>query len=62
MFEKHVAELLRSYLGAYVEGLDTESLNVRVWKGTCQRHQVAHHTSQSLSGSNASLFPSAALR
>jgi len=33
MFERQVAELLRSYLGAYVEGLDTESLNVRVWKG-----------------------------
>ena len=33
MFERQVAELLRSYLGAYVEGLDTESLNVRVWNG-----------------------------
>lgn len=41
MFERHVAELLRSYLGAYVEGLDTESLNVRVWKGTSQRVAVA---------------------
>jgi len=37
MFERQVAELLRSYLGAYVEGLDTESLNVRVWKGASSR-------------------------
>ena len=27
------AELLRAYLGDFVEGLDTESLNIRVWKG-----------------------------
>ena len=49
MFERHVAELLRSYLGAYVEGLDTESLNVRVWKGTSQRVAVAVAVSRDLS-------------
>jgi hypothetical protein len=33
MFERQVAELLRTYLGEYIDGLDNESLNVRVWKG-----------------------------
>jgi hypothetical protein len=33
MFERQVAELLRAYLGEYIEGLDNESLNIRVWKG-----------------------------
>ena len=36
MFERQVAELLRTYLGEYIDGLDNESLNVRVWKGTCR--------------------------
>jgi hypothetical protein len=34
MFERQVAELLRAYLGEYIDGLDNESLNIRVWKGT----------------------------
>lgn len=28
-----VVELLRSYVGEYVEGLDNESLNIRVYQG-----------------------------
>ena len=33
MFERQVAELLRGYLGEFVEGLDAASLDVRVWTG-----------------------------
>jgi hypothetical protein len=33
MFERQVTELLRTYLGEYIDGLDTDSLNIRVWKG-----------------------------
>ncbi len=40
MFERQVAELLRAYLGEYIEGLDNESLNIRVWKGA--RHAAPY--------------------
>lgn len=34
-----VVELLRSYVGEYVEGLDNESLNIRVYQGA---HLATH--------------------
>lgn len=33
MFENIVADLLTKYLGAYVENLDRDKLNISVWKG-----------------------------
>ena len=48
MFEKQVAELLRSHLGDYVEGLDNESLNIRVWKGAA--HSPRHRTTRGPGG------------
>lgn len=33
MFENHVSELLREYLGEYLVGLDKEALRISVWKG-----------------------------
>ena len=35
MFESVVSDLLKTYLGDYVEGLDKDALSISVWKGAC---------------------------
>ena len=35
VFESIVKELLNRYLGAYVENLDANQLNLGIWSGKC---------------------------
>ena len=53
MFERQVTELLRAYLGEYIDGLDTESLNIRVWKGASAASSYAFRPALSFAARGA---------
>ena len=37
-----MSDLLKTYLGDYVEGLDKDALSISVWKGACRIESALH--------------------
>ena len=43
MFESVVSDLLKTYLGDYVEGLDKDALSISVWKGAYRIESAVYY-------------------